>query len=122
MHEQPPSGEWFSIAKILGYAAFASFGGILGYLIRSYDEDRAVVFKRAFVEGLSAGFVGVIVLLLCTTADLSDEWTGVIVGVCGWLGARATIQFLEKIVFKRLGILPDEDKGNDNHRPSGSSD
>lgn len=63
-----------------------------------------VSYGRACVEGLAAGFVGLLVMLVCNAAGISDQWTGVVVGVSGWLGANASIRVLEKLVFSKLGI------------------
>lgn len=89
------------------YACLASLGGIMGHIMRSLDRQVPVHLGRAAVEGLSAGFVGLLVALLCDAMHLSDQWTGVIVGVSGWLGANASIRMLEKVVFKKLGLSSD---------------
>lgn len=84
----------------------------MGHLMRTIDRHEKINWKRAVVEGAAAGFVGLLVLLTCQAMQLSDQWTGVIVGVSGWLGANATIRLLEAVVFNKLGItkdsLPDE--------------
>jgi hypothetical protein len=94
-------------AKAILYAALAAFGGFLGHVMRALDESANVSYGRACVEGLAAGFVGLLVMLMCSATNFSDQWTGVIVGVSGWLGANASIRVLEKLVFKKLGIASD---------------
>jgi len=96
--------------KALAYIAFSSIGGIFGHLMRTFEKKESVHWGRACIEGLSAGFVGLLVLLMCQATGLSEQWTGVIVGVSGWLGASATIRLLERMVRKRLGVDYD---GND---------
>ena len=86
------------------YAALATFGGFLGHVMRALDMSTPSSYGRACVEGLAAGFVGLLVMLMCSATNMSDQWTGVVVGVSGWLGANASIRMLEKLVFKKLGI------------------
>ena len=93
---------WF--LKAAAYAVFSSLGGILGHLMRSVDKKQKITLGRTAMEGLAAGFVGLLVLLLCQAMGLSEQWTGVVVGVSGWLGASATIRMLETAVRKRLSI------------------
>lgn len=93
---------WF--LKAAAYAVFSSLGGVLGHLMRSVDKKQKVTFGRTAMEGLAAGFVGLLVLLLCQAMGLSEQWTGVVVGVSGWLGASATIRMLEAAVRKRLSL------------------
>lgn len=96
--------------KAIMYAILATFAGSLGYIMRTIDKDRPISYGRAIIEGFAAGFVGLLVMLMCNAITMSDQWTGVIVGVSGWLGANASIRMLEKQVFKRLGI-PTGDTG-----------
>jgi hypothetical protein len=90
--------------KAILYAALAAFGGFLGHVMRALDNSADISYGRACVEGLAAGFVGLLVMLVCNAIGFSDQWTGVIVGVSGWLGANASIRMLEKLVFKKLGL------------------
>jgi hypothetical protein len=90
--------------KPLAYTIFATIGGIVGYLMRTIDGKKKPTFLRALVEGASAGFVGFIILLLCQATAMSEAWTGVVVGVSGWLGANVTIQIVEKVVRRKLGV------------------
>lgn len=95
-------GNWWIKAGL--FASLATFGGFLGYVMRSLDKDTPLSWMRAIAEGFAAGFVGLIVLLMCNAMHLGDQWSGVIVGVSGWLGSNATIRVLEKVVFKKLGL------------------
>jgi len=101
MPDDPWSLAWL---RAVAYTLFAAFGGVMGHLMRTIDKKEKIVWGRAAVEGLAAGFVGLIVLLICGAMELGEQWTGVIVGVSGWLGANATIRMLEGMVRKKLGI------------------
>jgi len=90
--------------RAIGYTAFAAFGGAMGHLMRSLDKKEPINWSRTLLESFSAGFVGCIVLLMCSAMKLSEQWTGVIVGVSGWLGASVTIRMLEGIVRKKIGL------------------
>lgn len=94
-------GGWLAM---LLYITFAAVGGTLGYIMRTLDSGMKVSFWRAVIEATGAGFVGVLVMLICQASDFSPQWTGVIVGVCGWLGATSSIRMLEKVVSKKIGI------------------
>lgn len=90
--------------RFIGYALFAAGGGTVGHILRTMDGDKPIRWRVAFAQGVGAGFVGVLVLLACQALNLSEQWTGLTVGVCGWMGANATIVILEKLVFKKLGL------------------
>jgi len=103
MIESPPPGQ-FSAWQMLCYALFSAFGGFLGYVLRQMDAGSKVSLWRAVAEALAAGFVGILVMLMCEAMHLSVQWTGVMVGVCGWLGATASIRLLERVVRTKLGV------------------
>ncbi len=109
---QLPDPSTWSWIKLMVYAAFAAAGGILGHIMRSMDKNEKIKWGRACWEGLAAGFVGMLFLFVCQAMNLSEQWTGVIVGVSGWLGANASIRMLETIVYKKLDIKkePTDDK------------
>lgn len=90
--------------RFIGYATFAGGGGFIGHILRTLDSGNPVRWGKAVAQGVGAGFVGVLVLLACQALNLSEQWTGLTVGVCGWMGASATIVILEKLVFKKLGV------------------
>lgn len=99
--------------RAAAYTVFAAFGGLMGHLMRTIDKKEKISWGRAALEGFAAGFVGLIVLFMCNAMRLSEQWTGVIVGVSGWLGASVTIRMLEGIVRKKIGADQDS-KENDN--------
>lgn len=91
----------------------------MGHLMRTIDGEHKIKWSRALLEGGAAGFVGLLMLLVCQAMNMSEQWTGVIVGVSGWLGANATIRMLESIVLKKLGIdKPEREKENGNDSPA----
>lgn len=90
------------VQKPLAFILFAMIAGLLGHLKRSMDKP--IKWKVALIESLSSGFVGCLAILMCRAFGLSFEWTGVIVGMFGWLGATASIIIVEKVVNRRLGI------------------
>jgi LydA holin phage, holin superfamily III len=92
----------------LSYIALAWFGGAMGYVMGQLEKEKKVSFWRMLTEGTASAFVGIIVMLLCQAMKLSPEWTGVVVGVCGWLGANVSIRLLEKAVKKRIGVNDDD--------------
>lgn len=95
--------------KGLLYTVLASGGGLLGYLMRTLEnEDEEIHWGKAFVQAAGAGFTGFLVMLVCRAMGLSDLWTGGIVGFFGWMGASATIVVLEKVIYRKLGVTKDD--------------
>lgn len=90
--------------KTVAMIFMAAFGGMMGYMMRSVNGDADITIGRTLLETASAGFVGLVFKLVCDELHLSDGWTGVIVGLAGWLGASASVQMLEKLVYNKLGI------------------
>jgi hypothetical protein len=86
------------------YTVLAALGGLLGHAMREHDLGRKVQLRSALVESLSSGFIGFLTLLLCRAMSVDPLWSGFIVGIFGWLGARVSIRLLEKIVYNRLGV------------------
>ncbi len=118
MLPEDPWNSWW--IKVIAFCLLSAIGGSLGYLMRTIDSRKKIKWQRVLLEGAAAGFVGLIIMLLCLAAGLSYQWTGVVVGVSGWLGASATIRLIELHVFKKLGldkiqdaVEPSNDKSTD---------
>lgn len=90
--------------KTLVFILLASIGGLLGHLMRVVESGGKVRWRIACLEMLSSGFVGYLALMVCKAVGLSYEWTGVTVGVLGWVGASASVLLLERLVKRRFGI------------------
>lgn len=102
MHwNDPDVRKWL---EMLAFSSLSGIGGTLGFIYREISSDKRPNPWRALVEGSASAFVGVIVFLTCDAMNFGLQWTGVIVGVFGWLGAAATMHVLEKVVFKKLGV------------------
>lgn len=95
------SDNWW--LRAIAYTTFSAFGGMIGYTMRTIDGKQQFKLWRVIVEGLGAAFVGTLVMMLCEAMHLAPQWTGVIVGVCGWLGASTTIRMLESVVRNKIG-------------------
>jgi hypothetical protein len=96
------------LSEIFIFGGFAAMGGILAYLLRTLDEGGGPKAWRALVEALSSGFIGLIAMLACDALGVDWRWSGVVVGVFGWLGAEASIVFVIRIVKSKLGLRSDD--------------
>lgn len=101
MDKGPEGLEWW--LWLIGYAAFAAFGGTLGFIMRQLDDKKPITFWRVVFEALCASFAGVLVMLLCQSLNMSVQMTGIIVGVFGWIGGSAAMRYLEKIASRKVG-------------------
>lgn len=100
---------WVEVAI---FVAFASVGGVLGYLMRATGRKEPVSPPRTILEGLSAGFFGAVMLLVCRASNLDWLWSGAVVGVFSWLGAEATAVAVIRFIKRKLGIDLDPQKGD----------
>lgn len=88
---------WYLPALLI---LLAAVGGLIGSTIRILDQTGNISWFVVAVETFASAFSGVIVMLLCQALGFNLQWTGVIVGVCGWFGGRTTMLWLEKRVRK----------------------
>ena len=89
---------WLSLALIV----LAAFGGFVGSISRMYEKEGALKWTVIWVETCASAFAGTLVMLLCQAADVSPQMAGVVVGVCGWVGGRTSMMWLEKRVRRIL--------------------
>jgi len=102
MIEKDPQA--IAFVETLLFGLFAGVGGLLAYILRTLNNDERPKWLRGLVEALSSGFVGLIAMLACKALGLDWKWSGVVVGVFGWLGAETSIMLLAKLVRTKLGI------------------
>ncbi|ACT50855.1 phage holin family protein [Methylovorus glucosotrophus] len=106
---------WGLIAWGVINVVFSIIAGTLGYLSRTCSSESPVLFNsnRMLIEAGSSGFVGLLVLMMCSVSNLGGAATGLCVGFFGWVGAPATIVVLEKFVFRLIGIVKHESTKSD---------
>lgn len=85
-------------------SSFAGIGGVLAYIMRTLNREQKPKLGRAFVEGLSSGFVGLLAMFACKALNIDWYWSGVIVGTFGWMGAESSIILVQRLVRSRLGL------------------
>lgn len=101
MNIPPPDENWYDTFAIVCIAGIA---GLLGHLMRSMNERRAVTWPRSLIETLASGFIGFLTVKLCRATGVPYEWMGFAAGVLGWLGAATSMVLFERSVRKRLGL------------------
>ena len=89
------------------FIAFSAIGGFLSQLLHAVENNEKISRTRLFVQSAAAGFVGLLVLMLCKAMHIPDEWNGVIVGIAGWLGADVTINLVRRAIGERFNALSD---------------
>lgn len=94
MAARPPDGPLNDI----GLVVLAILGGAIG------DASRGNGWRHSVLSGVGAGFVGLLVSKLCHYAALPDDVTFVVVGIAGWLGASRSMQVIEALIEKKLGL------------------
>lgn len=93
-----------TVLEIFSFGLLAAVGGFLATILHAVNNDEEPKWKHALVEGASSGFVGLLAMLMCKAIGLNWMWSGVIVGVSGWIGAEASISVLRRFVLSKFGI------------------
>ncbi|TPG65711.1 phage holin family protein [Pseudomonas arsenicoxydans] len=97
------------------YVLIAALGGVLGHMMRKLGAQQPIRVGETVLQGVGAAFAGYLILLGCRSLDLPSDVSGVIIGLCGWLGADATLMLLQTYIYKKLKIgehADDEKKSN----------
>lgn len=103
---------WLEIAI---FVCFAAMGGALGHTMREVGKGSRPTFGRVILEALAAGFLGIIMLLLCKALAADWIWSGVIVGVFSWLGVdKTTAAILKAVKYKIRVSLQEDERRNRN--------
>jgi hypothetical protein len=91
---------WFASALVL----LSAIGGLLGHVVRMMDRRLRIDPKFALVRTLSSAFFGYLVLLACQEQQLSQNWTGVFVGLSGWFGTDLAALILRSWLMEHVGL------------------
>jgi hypothetical protein len=108
--------------ELIAMVALAMIAGALASLSRAVDAGKKIKFPVVFLEACTSGFVGFLSALMCKSAHLDLEISGVIVGLTGWLGAAASVKIIEKIARRRLGIADENPFIAEQHTRVGDDD
>ena len=85
----------------LYFTLIAGIGGMVSYLTSMTDFS----FKSFLIKGISSGFAGYLISLLCIYANMPTSMTAFLCGTFGYLGSEVTIALLKKIVTKKIGSI-----------------
>lgn len=103
-----PDDYWaMTWVKMIVLSLLGGFAGVISYLLRQMDAGLPIKASRAAVEFFSSLLAAFFVFLTCKALGLDEVWTALACGLFGWLGAKATIMALEKLIEKKLGISTD---------------
>lgn len=107
--------EKVTVVEAILFSGLAGVGGVLSYCLRQANKGKRPTLGLALLEGCSSAFVGFLAMLMCKATGLDWYWSGVVVGVFGWLGANASIAVLAKVVYGKIGV---KGKTDDTNKPS----
>lgn len=92
--------------RAAGYTLLGAISGFVAKVVEDVEGDK-VRPSQWFAAALGSGLVGYLIYLLCLSLGFDGPLIGVVVGLFGALGAKATIVVLKKFVFGKLGISED---------------
>ncbi len=93
--------------KYVLFPLAATLGGIVNYTKRAYAMKQFSKLEFC-IEAVSAAFVGLMVTLAGSAADLSPQWLGMAAGMSGWMGADFIKTVFTQFIHARTGIREDE--------------
>lgn len=105
-----PIPRWLAFVAIV---VFAFLGGVVGYTTKENERGQSVIWRRAFMEGVGSGFVGVLVLLVSLEMGISLLLAGFLAGVFGYLGVMASIGVFNRFISSKTGFEMPKDKETD---------
>lgn len=85
----------------LYFTLIASIGGMVSYLTSMTEFS----FKSFLIKGVSSGFAGYLISLLCLYANLPSSMTAFLCGTFGYLGSEVTIALLKKFITKKINSI-----------------
>lgn len=84
------------------FVCIASIGGLVSYLT---TETNKFNLKDFLIKGISSGFAGYLVSLLCMYAELPTSMTAFLCGTFGYVGSEVTINLLKKMIIKKINSI-----------------
>ena len=102
-----PLDHWW--VKAIAFTVLAIIAGAVGHLFRTFESGEKISATIVLIKTLAAGVTGFLMYLLCLALNFNDIWSGIIVGVFGWLGADTTISVLKGFVYNMMKV--DKTKG-----------
>lgn len=85
----------------LYFTTLAFIGGLVSYLTSTSPFS----FKDFLIKGISSGFAGYLISLLCIYANIPQSLTAFLCGTFGYLGSEVTISLLKKYVTKKINSI-----------------
>lgn len=86
------------------YIVIAAVGGVLGHMMRRVRSQQIITVGETALQGVVAAFAGFLVLLGCRSLGVPSDISGVLVGLCGWLGGDASLMLMQSYVCGKLKI------------------
>lgn len=93
--------ELLELARAGLYGLLALIGGLVAYLSNTVGTETFAI-KMLLIKGISSGFAGFLIGLLCIYFQVPSTLSYCISGTCGYMGAEITIAFLRKFLVKKF--------------------
>lgn len=93
--------EFTEITKALIYSIISIVGGIVCYI----STSQTVIWKDLFIKGISSGFAGTLIGLLCIYWNLPETLTYFLCGTFGYLGSEATLNLIKRQLLRKISKL-----------------